>query len=551
MKWLDWVSSDRRLKRIWFLIIVVALGALAVRASRLRMRPMHTDEAVNAEKFHRLLEGGWYEYDPNEFHGPTLNYFTLIPARLSGANQYAQITEVTLRIVPVVFGTALILLAVFLADGLGLAAVPAAVLTALSPAMVFYSRYYIQEMLLVCFTFGAFVAGYRYVRARSLVWAVVTGFFIGLMRATKETAIIAFGAMGLALVLVALIQLGQGRSLRQLLAGVKPLHIVLGLAAAEGVSALFYSSFLSHPRGILDSYLSYATYLGRAGGQNTWHVQPWYYYLRILLFARYEHGPIWTEGWIVLLALVGLTATVEGTPVGGIDPKLVRFIAIYTVVMTAVYSAIPYKTPWCLLSFLHGMILLAGVGAVTLLAWVRKPVPRAVLAVSLILAVAHLAFQAYRANFVCYADSRNPYVYAHPTEEILIAAEKVREYVDPNGLGYSERMPIQVAVPGRDYWPLPWYLRDLPAVAWYSTVPEEIAPLILISDELESALAHKLYDETPPEKRQMYMYLFDEPYYVWARPKVKLLGFVRKDLWERHYDQQSDSSELLGGRRGE
>ena len=34
--------------------------------------------------------------------------------------------------------------------------------------------------------------------------------------------------------------------------------------------------------------------------------------------------------------------------------------------MLVVYSAIPYKTPWCLLGFLHGMILLAGVGAVVL-----------------------------------------------------------------------------------------------------------------------------------------------------------------------------------------
>ena len=190
---------------------------------------MHTDEAVHADKFRMLLEDGVYEYDPNDFHGPTLNYFTLISTRLSGVNQYARITEVTLRIVPVVFGVVLILLTAFLADRLGLAAVLAAVLTALSPAMVFYSRYYIQEMLLVCFTFGAIVAGYRYVRARSVAWAVVTGLFVGLMHATKETAIIAFGAMGLALVLMALIAVGQGRSLRQVLAPVKPLQIAIGL----------------------------------------------------------------------------------------------------------------------------------------------------------------------------------------------------------------------------------------------------------------------------------------------------------------------------------
>ena len=239
MRWLNWASCDKRLKLIWFSIIVVALGALAVRVPRLRMRPMHTDEAVHADKFRMLLEDGVYEYDPNEFHGPTLNYFTLIGARLSGTDEYARITEVTLRIVPVVFGIALILLTVLLADRLRWAAVLAAVLTALSPAMVFYSRYYIQEMLLVCFTFGGIVAGYRYVRARSIVWAIVTGLFVGLMHATKETAIIAFGAMGLALVLVVLIPVGRGRSLRQVLAGIKPLHI-----AGYSLLAFIFSKFL-------------------------------------------------------------------------------------------------------------------------------------------------------------------------------------------------------------------------------------------------------------------------------------------------------------------
>ena len=70
---------------------------------------MHTDEAVHADKFRKLIEQGQYAYDPNEFHGPTLNYFTLIPARLESAATYTQITELTLRIVPVAFGVAMIL----------------------------------------------------------------------------------------------------------------------------------------------------------------------------------------------------------------------------------------------------------------------------------------------------------------------------------------------------------------------------------------------------------------------------------------------------------
>ena len=141
---------------------------------RLAERPMHGDEAIHAIKFGQLLEQGTYRYDRNDYHGPTLNYFTLIPAKLSGAANLKQVNEMTLRIVPVVFGTLLVLLLLLLADGLGTGAtIIAAILTAISPAMVFYSRYYIQEMLLVCFTFGLIVSGYRYVQSKNVGWAFI------------------------------------------------------------------------------------------------------------------------------------------------------------------------------------------------------------------------------------------------------------------------------------------------------------------------------------------------------------------------------------------
>ncbi len=546
MKRLDWASPERGLRLSWFLILIVVLGAFGLRAPRLCMRPMHTDEAVHADKFGLdLLEQGIYQYDPNEYHGPTLNYFTLIPAWLAGERTYAEIDEVTLRIVPVVFGTALILLIAGLAGGLGLAAVAAAVLAALSPAMVFYSRYYIQEMLLACFTLGLIVCGYRYVRTRSPVWALAAGGFAGLMHATKETAIIALGSMLLALVLVVLIQPGTDRSVRRVLAGVNWRHVLLGVVAAVVVSALLFSVFFRRPVGILDSYRTYVTYLGRAGGQDTTHVHPWYYYLQILLYARYAHGPIWTEGWIVLLAVVGLVAAARGKQIDRIDPKLVRFLAIYTLAMTVVYSAIPYKTPWCLLSFLTGLILLAGVGFTTLWTWAQKPILRGLVVVLALVAVGHLAFLSYRANFMDYADSRNPYVYAHPTEDIFTAVDAVKEYAATAGAGRSEDKRILVAAPGMDYWPLPWYFRDLPWVRYASGIPNEVGPLVLVSDKLEGALQRKIYEETPIEQRRMYMYLFDPPGYIWFRPGVKLVGFVRKDLWDESAAMQSDAAALI------
>ena len=538
-----WVPSGRGAGLYGFVIFIVALGAFATRVPRLSMRPMHTDEAVHADKFGALLDTGAYEYDPYEYHGPTLNYSTLLAAWLSGRQAYGEITEVTLRIVPVVFGATLIGLTAFLLTGLGPAAVVAAVFTAVSPAMFFYSRYYIQETLLVCLTFGAIVSGYRYARTKALAWMISAGLSLGLMHATKETCVIAFGAMGLAGMLLALIHLARQRSWRGSLAAVPLWHVVVGLVAALGVSAVFYSSFFTRSQGIWDSYLTYATYLARGGGHDTTHVHPWHYYVQTLAFARYDGGPAWSEGAILLLAIVGLVVAVRGEPICGLDARLIRFIAMYTVALTAVYSAIPYKTPWCLLGFLHGMILLAGAGAVALLSWVRRPAARMVVAGLLAVAAGHLAFQSYRGSFTYHSDSRNPYVYAHTTEDIFAVVDQVKAFAGLNGLG--ESVPIQVACSGKDYWPLPWYLRSY-AVAWSAELPPGIGPLIVISDDLEGALAHRLYVETPTRDRRMYMYLFDDPYYMWLRPQIKLLGFVRKDLWEL-YQQRPDPTELLEG----
>ena len=216
--------------------------------------------------------------------------------------------------------------------------------------MVFYSRYYIQEMLLVCFTFGVIVCGYRYCRTHG-------GGLGGSGRGVRGTDARHEGDLHHRLRLDGTgpdadvrghlaRDSGAGRDPNAMFRVWEPtpstrktLHLVLGSAAALGVSALFYSSFFRHPQGVLDSYRAYATYFGRGAGEKTMHVHPWYYYLQMLVFVRYFSGPIWTEGWIVLLALVGVAAAVRGRVAARIDVRLVRFLALYTIVMTVVYSA--------------------------------------------------------------------------------------------------------------------------------------------------------------------------------------------------------------------
>jgi uncharacterized protein (TIGR03663 family) len=522
-------------KKCCFLILAATIAAIALRLPLLEQRPMHGDEAVHAEKFRLLLEEDFYRYDRYEYHGPTLNYLTLIPAWLSSAEKLTEINEFTLRIVPVFFGVLLVLLLLLIVDGLGrTVAVCAAILTAVSPAMVFYSRYYIQEMLLVCFTFGVITCGYRYTQSKNIAWALLTGVFLGLAHATKETFIIAFDSMLLALVLTLLLQSRRDGSsgFIKTLRKIKPSHFIAVVAAAVVVSALFYSSFFTNPNGIVDSVRTYATYFRRAS-QNQWHIHPWYYYLKILIYSRYGAGPLWTEALIVLLAIVGFIVAMTRKGLSGVDFHLLRFIGFYTLITTVVYSVIRYKTPWCLSGFLHGMILLAGVGAVALVRLAPNVLARVLIGLLLVAGGAHLTWQGYLGSYKFYADSRSPYVYAHPTTDVFTVVQRVKEMAraHPDGL----KMHIQVICPEGDYWPLPWYFRSFTKVGWWNKVPDDVlpAPLIIASAKVEEALANKIYVDTPLEERQMYLFLFDKPYYMWLRPKVKLLGFVRKDLWDR------------------
>src|SRR6266545_4223019 len=200
-------------------VLLAIAGALALRVPKLATRPFHTDEAVNAVKVSELWQQGRYAYDADEYHGPALHYATLPFLWLSGARNSDELDDATLRLAPVVFGVGLFLLLLFFSDGLGRHAIAwAAFFTAVSPAMVFYSRYFIHEMLLVFFTALTLGAGWRYAQTRLARWAVVTGSGVGLMFATKETFVITVAAMGLAAIATVWWTMPKGSRVQSLLA---------------------------------------------------------------------------------------------------------------------------------------------------------------------------------------------------------------------------------------------------------------------------------------------------------------------------------------------
>ena len=515
-------------------LVVITLGALALRLPEMDARPMHNDEAVNATKLQGLWEKGTYRYDPDEYHGPVLHYAALPVVWLSGAKDFAHLTEGTLRLVTVLFGAAMVLLLWLLSDGLGRAAtIFTGVFTAVSPAMVFYSRYFIHEMPLVFFTMLLLAAGWRYTRSRRLGWALLAGAAAGLMYATKETFVIPLAALAGAAVLTAVWtrwhdQAAAGEQgncwCRALLKCCDWKHLLAAAVMAGFVAVLFFSSFFTNASGPLDALRTYLPWLHRAGGASP-HIHPWYFYLERLTWYHLARGPVWSEALIVLLAAIGFVVGLRGHGLMGAQVPCVRFLGFYTVLLTAAYSLISYKTPWCLLGFLHGMILLAGVGAATLLRWRTRPWLQAAVSGMLVVAMGQLLWLAWQTSFILPADRRNPYAYAQTSPDLLELVEKVQAIakVHPQG----DQMLIKVMMPGGDYWPLPWYLRQFPHVGWWGEVPPDpFAPVMIVGANFEAGLEEK------SDKAHTMTGLFS------LRSRTFLELYVESALWKQYVESR-------------
>jgi uncharacterized protein (TIGR03663 family) len=507
----------------WFVAVLALalIAGLALRLVRLDERPMHNDEANQAIKFGELLERGEYAYDAFDHHGPTLYYLTLPVAWLRGQATLAATDEWTLRGLPVAFGAATILLLPLLANAIGRAAVAAAaLLMAVSPGMVFYSRMYIQESMFACFGLAFAIALGRAMVDGGRLWPALAGIAAGLAIATKETSVIVLPASLAACVLAWWWSLGSARPAGAPTQGHRRAALLIGLGSCAAVAVLFYSQFLTRPGDILGPLRAAPTYLDR-GVDPADHVHPWHFYLGILAWSS-SGGLTWTEALILVLAAVG-AAMAWLRPDSG-NPQAAfwrRYLSANAAIALALFSAIPYKTPWNLLPFHAATVVAAGIGVSVLAragAWRGAPILMgAVLAVGSV----HLGWQAWRAAVVYAADTRNPYVYSQTVPDAVRMAARIRDLAALHGDGTD--MLVQVIAPPHEQWPLPWYLRTLPHVGYWGTVkdvPAIDAPVIVSSMGNSEALDAALGDRYVSE-------------FFGVRPEVLVTLYIERDLWNR------------------
>ena len=452
----------------WLPLAVVVGAALWLRSHDLGRRPMHADEANQAVKTGELLESGTYAFDPRDHHGPTLYYAAAALARLRGETNLAALTETTVRLVPAIAGTLAVLLTALLGSSLPAAdpnrsarwlALAAAAFTAVSPPALYYSRYFIQETLLATFTLAAFVAVRAWWRTGLTRWAVAAGIAAGLMQATKASAPL--------FLLLAVVAAG--------LAGLRPAGrrttraLAVAGSAALVTAALLYASFGANPAGLRDALAAYGhaleRFLGPASAP-TGHEKPWTYYASLFGWRR-EGGLVWHQAAFSALALAGVGVAWsrrEAVP---------RALSLYALFVAAAFSLFPYKTPW---HAIHAVAPLALLAAVALGAIARLNTGRPVAVAFALIVTATLFQQAWRTSFLRPADWRNPWAYVHSSSDV----RKVRALAEAARAADPVR-PIHVVA--EEYWPLPWYLRGLPAVGYWTTPPADGEGALIIASQ--------------------------------------------------------------------
>ena len=447
----------------WLPLSLIVLAALWLRTHDLDRRPMHADEANQAVKLGELIDAGRYRFDPRDHHGPTLYYAARPLAWVRGERSLAALSETTVRLVPAIFGTVTVILIAFLSRPLGRwPALAAAALVALSPPAVYYSRYFIQETLLVTFTLSTFLAVRAWWRSGLTRWAVLAGLFAGLMQATKATAPLFLGAA-----LVATIAFrGERPATRR-----ARRDAAYALAAAFATAALLYSSFGTNPSGLRDAFTAYAHAATRFGAdaEPTGHEKVWWYYLGLFGWQK-TGGLVWHQIAFATLAAAGLVVAFVR------QEKFLRWAAIYAALIAAAFSLFAYKTPWQVVHFVPGFAIL---GAASLAALSRLNTGRLAAAAFALITLATLFQQTWRSSFLRPADQRNPYAYVHSSADVL----KYRPVAEAALARHPEQ---SIRVISEEYWPLPWYLRGLPRVGYWTEPPAPCDGALIIASSTQA-----------------------------------------------------------------
>ena len=471
-----------RIPALWWQGACVLLVALLLRTVLLEIKPPHFDEGINGWFLDQMWRQGFYRYDPSNYHGPLYLYLLMLAELLMGRGL------LTLRLVAVLFSAGIVAVVLLHCRWFGRAAIWAALVLAISPAMVFYGRYAIHESL---FIFCQALFLYGYIRwdlegGRAAVVCMTIG--VAGSIATKETFFIFLGTWFIAVALVHLLQRflpAPNASIPQPREPV-PRAFVLGCVAA-GVAAvlLLFSGFLANPAGVRDMVMAFAPWLATGTGDASGHEKPFWYWLQLL--ARYE--------WPLLATLLALPALLLH------ESRWSWRLGATGFGLVLAYSLIPYKTPWLIIGMLMPLSFAFGFLMELALARLKAPWRLAPVVLGCVLLSVSL-YTSLRLNFRDYASFSEPYVYVQTSPDVNRLMANLDSLIEV----FPARRNLSVLVVTPDPWPLPWLLGRFPGLSYGSAESvRDLTADVVISDakgqaQVEAAL-RALYYRQPLKVR--------------------------------------------------
>ena len=176
----------------------LALAALGLRLWELDGRAMHYDEAIHLHYAWRLAIGDGYSHSA-WMHGPFQIHLTALIFKLFSDSDF------TARLAYAFFGSALVGLPFFLRTYLGrTGAVVTSVMLALSPSLLYFSRFGRNDILMVFWAVALLTLMWRYVNEGKNRYLYMASAVLALAFATKETSYILVGIFGAALFIMSL-----------------------------------------------------------------------------------------------------------------------------------------------------------------------------------------------------------------------------------------------------------------------------------------------------------------------------------------------------------
>jgi uncharacterized protein (TIGR03663 family) len=486
----------------WWGGLIILLAAF-LRLIFLTQKPLHHDEGVNGLFLVNLFRTGYYHYDPSNYHGPSLYYLAVIPTAINNVFHWGHgLSTFAIRFVTAAFGVGVVWLMLCLRRYLGSAAAfAAAAFATVSPGFVFFSRYFIHEILFVFFSLGVIVAWLWYRDTGKPSYLMLASASAAMLFATKETWIITAAVWLIAIPCTMIFLRLRNREdeipplLPELVTsgGARKLYLQAATLFVA-IAILLYSSFFTNPRGILDSVLTftYWTKTGRTGIYN----REWSTYLS---WMWQEEAPV------LVLGLLGtIVALVRARN------YFTVFCAFWSIGIFTAYSLVPYKTPWLALSIILPLIIMAG----DLVGQTYQPGTRAF---TVILAGSAICFSLYQAidiSFVNYDNDSYAYIYAHTKRDFLGLVDEIDAIAAAN----PAKKDIGITVMSPEHWPLPWYLREYKNVGYWGHIVPTSEPIVIA-----------LQPQVPEVERQL-----GKEYREYSthdlRPGNTLVMFVRKDV---------------------